>query len=205
MAGIALLREDGVSFALDVTTKMSISSDVRVTEHPIEDGSVRSDHAQARPRVITLYGSMTATPWASRSSTGGGSRLRSALDTLEASVGMLFDVVDPVLGTFSSYMLTRYPTERGMFGRLPFTIELTEVRIATASYATISGDTISDATAAATQSDGVDLGSVGTTTSSATTTSSTVSRSTASTTATGGDAAAEKDISDLAQLLGWGA
>lgn len=195
---ITLVREDGVSFQLDATTRIAISSDVSVTQHPVEDGSTVSDHAQAKPRVITLYGIVTATPWAG-ADTSGGARMREALDTLEASVGQLFDVVDPELGTFSNFTLSRYPAERGPLRKLPLTIELTEVRFATASYASVSAADIESDTVAATQADAVDVGAVGTTTTTSTSTASTA----ATTTATGGAAKAEADKSDLSQLLDW--
>lgn len=206
MASIYLLREDGLVFQMDATTRIAISSDVTITKHPVETGATVSDHAQRMPRVITLYGTITATPMAASGVTGGGARLRDALDTLEASVGKLFDVVDPKLGTFSSYMLSRYPTERARLAKLPMTIELTEVVFATAAFVTIAADDITDQTVAASQADEIDVGQVGAVIISVAAQAEALAASTqtaASTTDTGGAAAAEQDVSDLGALVDW--
>lgn len=205
MASIYLLREDGLVFQMDATTRIAISSDVTITKHPVETGATVSDHAQKMPRVITLYGVVTATPVEGTGVTGGGSRLRDALDTLEASVGKLFDVVDPKLGTFTSYMLSRYPTERARAAKLPFTIELTEVIFATAAYVTIAADDITDDVAASSQADAIDVGQVGAIliAVAAEATAAAATATAASTTDTGGTAAAEQDVSDLGALVDW--
>lgn len=205
MASIYLLREDGLVFQMDATTRIAISSDVTITKHPVETGATVSDHAQKMPRVITLYGVVTATPVEGTGVTGGGSRLRDALDTLEASVGKLFDVVDPKLGTFTSYMLSRYPTERTRAAKLPFTIELTEVVFATAAYVTIAADDIADDVAASSQADAIDVGQVGAIliAVAAEATAAAATATAASTTDTGGTAAAEQDVSDLGALVDW--
>lgn len=206
MASIYLLRDDGLVFQMDATTRIAISSDVTITKHPVETGATVSDHAQKMPRVITLYGVVSATPIAGTGVTGGGSRLRDALDTLEASVGKLFDVVDPKLGTFSSYMLSRYPTERARAAKLPFTIELTEVVFATAAYVTIAADDIADEVAASSQADAIDVGQVGgviIAVAAAAAVSAAQYPTTAATTDTGGVAAAEQDVSDLGALVDW--
>lgn len=57
-----LRRPDGVQIYLDATVRESHKIGLKTTEHPVEDGSEVSDHAQLMPDELTLEGIISNRP-----------------------------------------------------------------------------------------------------------------------------------------------
>lgn len=162
MAATLVRQEDGSTLALDAVVTVQFTFSVEVTDHPIEDGSVVSDHAIKQPVLITVDGVVTETPIDADADTSGIQRVQAALDWLDASVGKLIDVVTDRLGTYTDCLLTGWPTSIDGVRRLRIPIALKQVRIATAGSVTITVEATAggDAENAA---DEVDVGEQGTT------------------------------------------
>jgi hypothetical protein len=116
--------------------------EVRVTEHPIEQGANVSDHAQARPRVVTVSVVVSETPIQQprlRALTLGGPSLEGAqnrvLEFFEfirsiAEAGEFIDVTTPKFGTISRCVIVRAPLEVSNVNEGRWTIEFRQLRLA---------------------------------------------------------------------------
>jgi hypothetical protein len=136
--GTTIIREDGETLTFDATPRLVFSPSVSVTDHPIEDGSVISDHAQAQPLLITISGLVSESPLAVGTTTSGGlARVQAAIEFLRACEGVLVSVVSDRLGTFENCLITRYPHEVTPKRSLTFDVELKQVRIAEAGLVEI--------------------------------------------------------------------
>ena len=60
--GSYIVRLDGQRFVLDATTKEDFVDKYKVTEHPVEDGSRKSDHIQPMPKTVRVEGVVSNTP-----------------------------------------------------------------------------------------------------------------------------------------------
>ena len=60
--GSYIVRTDGQRFVLDATTKEDFLDKYKVTEHPVEEGSRKSDHIQPMPKTVRVEGVVTNTP-----------------------------------------------------------------------------------------------------------------------------------------------
>lgn len=157
MAATLVRQEDGSTLALDGVVTVQLAYSVEVTDHPIEDGSVVTDHAVKQPLLITVDGIVTETPIRNDAQTSGIERTQGALDWLTSSTGKLIDVVTERLGTFSNCLLTGYPTTIDNVRRLRIPIALKQVVVATAGSVSITAEAVAggDAEGAA---DEVDVG-----------------------------------------------
>jgi hypothetical protein len=161
--GTSIVREDGTTLTFDAVPRLGFSPSVNVTDHPIEDGSVISDHAQAQPLLISITGLVSESPFTSTSSTGGAARVLAAIDFLKACEGQLVSVVSDRLGTFENCLVTRYPYDLTVKRSLVFEVELKQVRIATAGSVTLPVGTASEEVEDSAASE-VDVGQQATTT-----------------------------------------
>lgn len=138
-----IVRADGSTFRFDAVTRITYSPSVTVTDHPVEDGSVVSDHAQRQPLLVSLNAIVSASPFASVASSGGAERLRAALAFLDAIAEERVSLVDDRLGTFDNLQITRWPHTVDALLRLELPIEFKQVRIATAGTVTLPGSSSS--------------------------------------------------------------
>lgn len=144
-----LLRLDDASILrFDVVSEISLSPTVRVTEHPIEDGSAVVDHAQLQPMTGTLKAVISESPYSG--SPIGVRRVQEALDWLDDSVGRFIRIVNRVR-TIDNVLLTRWPTKITKIRNLPLSISFKQVTIASATSVTIE---VSDVTRSDDGSDG---------------------------------------------------
>ena len=143
---------------LDATITYSLSSTVDVTEHPVEDGADIGDHAQKKPKLLTVRAIVTESPFDWQDSVGGLSRVQRALEFFDSIAGTLVTVVTQAFGSMSSMAVTRYPTTRDTLQKLEFDLEFKQVRVATASSVSIAPDAPRSKSAAATLPDAQDVG-----------------------------------------------
>ncbi len=136
MAAI-IVRADGSTLSFDAVTRITYSPSVTVTDHPVEDGSQVSDHAQRQPLLIALTAIVSESPFARVADTGGTEHTLAALAFLDAIAEERVSVVDERLGTFADLQITRWPHTVDKLLRLEIPIEFKQVRIATAGYVSI--------------------------------------------------------------------
>jgi len=126
-----IFGEDGTSFTPDTVIKEDFIHDIRVTEHPIEDGSVTSDHAQQLPQRIILTCIVTESPvTVDPFEAEGPQRVLDARSTLEGFIGQLLSYQSDRFGLFENMMIESYPHSVETRRSYSFTISLKNVRIA---------------------------------------------------------------------------
>lgn len=127
---------DGTSFTPDAVMKEDIVQDVRVTDHPIEDGSSVSDHSQTLPLRIVITCLVTESPISSfESEIDGVQRILDAFSFLNGAVGQLLSYQSDRYGLYESMMIEGFPSSVTKMRSAPFTISLKQVKIAT--FATV--------------------------------------------------------------------
>lgn len=153
---VTVTRETGESITFDVMIRESHNVSVRVTEHPIEQGSDVSDHAQAGPMQSIVTCLVSETPinspaqQGSRSSAtvestgepslvGVPNRVKEFFDFLigVAQAGEFVDVVTPKMGLIEDVVLTRVPLEVSNVNEGRFTFAFRKTRIAQRTTVTI--------------------------------------------------------------------
>lgn len=165
MAAVSIIRADGsTTLSFDGVLDYTLTSSVAVTDHPIEDGSSVSDHAQKQPKTLSVRGIVTETPYDNVDSSGGPDRVARALEFLDAAAGELLTVVTERFGTLSNMALTRYPTTADQVRRLLFDVELKAIKVATAGLIDIPPTAPTTSSAAAGLPDEQDVGEQPTTT-----------------------------------------
>lgn len=143
----SIIRQDGTaSLTFDAATE-DYSPAIDVTEHPIEDGSSVTDHAQIRPLVFGITGTVTESPF-SDTEEGGPARVERARDFLEAAQGQLLEVETDRWGTIRNVMLTGWPHQVTSRRSTTFGCTFKVVKIARAGRATIPPRIVSDSVAA---------------------------------------------------------
>lgn len=142
-----IIRETGESVTFDATLRESHRIEARVTDHPVEDGSVISDHVQTRPRSFSLTLLVSETPINTpgfrvsgvNSSTLGGpslidvpNRVKEIFDFLQsiANAGEFVDVVTPKFGTIDDCVIVNIPADIDNINAGRFTIGFRKVKIA---------------------------------------------------------------------------
>lgn len=144
----SIVKSDGTVFTFDSTTRISFGPSIMITEHPIEDGSLISDHAQEMPQTIAVSGVISgAAPSSAAWDANNPNRQVSARDFLRGIIGETVSLVTVRFGTITSLMLTRYPYVIDGLDRTIFDIELKAVKIASAGSVFISPTAPSDTTA----------------------------------------------------------
>lgn len=183
-AAVLVRQDDGATWSPDVVVAVNVSESWQVTDHPVEDGVVVSDHVQQQPATIVLSCVLTENPTRVGSRTGGRAHLQDGIAWLRdtAAAGQLVDVVTSRMGTFTGYVVQGIPYTIDRVARLAFDLTLRQVRVATSTTVQITvDDTAADTATGA--PDEVDAGEQ-------------------ATTSTADDAAAEEaDQSTLAALL----
>ena len=154
-----------------------LTSEVSVTDHPVETGANVADHAQRLPKKLAFKGLVTESPFDYQSTTGGVDRVAKALEWLDSIAGTLVTVVTEVFGTFENMAITRYPTSRSSIKALEFDIEFKQVNLATAGLVDIPAEAPSTDSAAAGLPDEQDVGEQPTTTEAADTAQATSDQS----------------------------
>jgi len=158
--GISIIRADGsTTLSFDGVITYSLARSVTTTDHPIEDGSTITDHAQRQPAILGVRAVVTETPWVHVSSSGGAARVSAALDFLDAAAAERLTVVTDRYGTLENMLLTRYPSTEEGAGKLEWDLEFREIKIATAGLVEVPPDVpAADTSAGAGLPDAQDVG-----------------------------------------------
>jgi hypothetical protein len=160
----SIVSNDGRILTFDATTGISFSPVIAITDHPIEDGSIISDHAQKLPLTISLTGiisknALSATAWEYANT----NRQKEAVEFFESIIGQLVSLVTTKFGTIPNLMLVRYPYTVDNIERTIFNIDLKEVTIASATAVFIE-PSIPNTEVSSSMSSPVDIGEQSTTT-----------------------------------------
>lgn len=132
------LLADGSSLTFDTSEVIRYSQSVDVTEHPIEDGSVVSDHAQIRARNWTLRAAITETPYdtAIRGDSGpvtGPARLARAVAFLDRVLGQPLFFSGTKGRRYGNALITSWDDEDSLAGVKWFSLAFKQIRIAQAT------------------------------------------------------------------------
>lgn len=144
-AAVLRRQSDGSVWEADAVIAVNVSQDWQITDHPVEDGVVVTDHVQVQPNTITLSCVVSENPTQDGASTlGGPVRLQERMRWLRESAdgAELLDVVTRRMGTFRNYLIQGVPYALDRVSRLGFDLVLREVRIATATTVLITVDEV---------------------------------------------------------------
>lgn len=166
-----ILRASGEALVLDAAITYTLSGSVAVTEHAVEDGVVFADHAQPQPTNLSVRGVVTETPFDFQSDTGGRAHVDAARDFVIAIQGERVTVVCDAFGTLENMALTRWEAPKTKALDLKFSLDFRQVRVAVATFVTISPEQVAVASTAtepeisaeANLPDGQDIGEQGAT------------------------------------------
>ena len=122
----------------DAVPRIGFQPSARVTEHPLEDGSTVTDHAQANPRSVFISGVVAGQPLQKNTLIPKFDPMREAVEFLNASVGVALTVVTPNDGTFTNMLLTRWPHDTTQIRRKIFDLELREVQFASVGFVALA-------------------------------------------------------------------
>ena len=137
---LTIIRPNGSRLTLDAVIREDYRPGAVVTDHPVEAGSVVSDHVQRLPLSLSVEGLITESPYATSEIadpddvliTSGPQRLRQALAFLDAAIGERLEVVSVRLGVFPDMALLAYPHAIDNRRRLPLSLEFRRIRMARA-------------------------------------------------------------------------
>lgn len=122
----SLIRPDGQTLTFDATPRVSWQKNVSITDHPIEDGSTVSDHAQQQPDRVTLTGVVSDSPLGEAST----DRVREALAFLnEAGSRAELLELESRFGVTGNWLLESWPHDVTQLRALAFEVSLRKVRI----------------------------------------------------------------------------
>ncbi len=123
-----LIRPDGQTLTFDATPVIGFQKSNTITDHPIEDGSVVSDHVQRQPDQVSLTGVVSETPLGAASP----DRVQEALRFLNEAgeLGELLEM-ESRFGLTGNWILESWPYDITQLRALAFEISLRQVRIAT--------------------------------------------------------------------------
>lgn len=126
---------------LDVTVEEEHNFDADVTEFPIEDGAIITDHVRLNPRRVTITGFVTDTPLSSLGLSLGRSRSASAFFLLETmwQARIPFVVVSQ-LHVYRNMVIESLSVPKTREEAVRFTCTLKEVNIVFGQTTTIQGD-----------------------------------------------------------------
>jgi hypothetical protein len=126
----SIIRANGESLTFDATAEVRFAPSIRITEHPIEDGSLVADHAQANPTPVLITGLVSNAPLDNGANLTA-TRQIDAVRFFESIIGELVTVTSDRIGTVGSLMLAAYPHS---FRQAPlfFDVELRPVVLAEA-------------------------------------------------------------------------
>jgi hypothetical protein len=129
---VTIIRQrDGLAFTWDKALTELYEPATTVTVHPVESGVDITDHAQPQPLAFTIQLEQTESPPATATGPDGPARVRQALDFLRSIDGELVDVVTTRLGTITDCLMRGFPHEITVLRKLPVTLRMQQVRIAT--------------------------------------------------------------------------
>lgn len=166
-----IVRDNGDVLVFDATITYTLSGSVAVSEHVVEEGVVFADHAQPQPTTLSVRGVVTESPFAFQSDVGGRAHVDAARDFVIAIQGERVTVVCDAFGTLENMALTRWEAPKTLAQDLRFTLDLKQVRVATATFVTISPEQVAvasttaepETSAESTLPDGQDIGEQGAT------------------------------------------
>jgi len=137
-----IVKSDGTSLSFDTTISEEFAPEIAVTNHPIEDGSNISDHAQEMPNNFSVRSIITYTPLSGRSNqnlvpASGSQRVEIVLDFLKSCIAQ-FLVVETTNGKLiKNCLLTRYNHAFDVRKAVYFELQFRVARIATSQVVQI--------------------------------------------------------------------
>lgn len=133
---VILERPSGETLAIDSWVSGNFERTSRISDHPIEQGALISDHAQADPLVITLSLQQSEAPLAEEGLEGpfGAERIQEAIRFFEAAWrgSEPLTVTIPRVGQFDDLLIARVPNELNVRQATTIELVLRQIEIASA-------------------------------------------------------------------------
>lgn len=184
---VLVRQSDGATWSPDVVVQVTPTYAWTVTDHPVEQGVVVSDHVQRQPTSVVISCVITENPTRVGSHTGGPVHLQRLVQWLHDTANSddpRVDIVTRRMGTWTGYVITGLPYTMDRVARLAFDLTLREIRVATSTTVEITVEQVATDSAVGAP-DEVDAGEQATTSTDE------------------DEAAAAADQSVLALLLDW--
>lgn len=134
MSGL-ITRADGQTFEFDVVVTEDFNPQNAVTDHPVEDGTVFSDHIQRKPLEFNVVGILSENPFQvgqNAQLTTTATRLADATSFLDIAGENLVTYESVRFGEIENLTLTSWKYTVDILNRLQFTVGFKEIRIAEA-------------------------------------------------------------------------
>lgn len=124
---------------IDATTSRVPTTQVEVTQHPIETGATVADHRIVRGSEIQLEGLLVDFPLGKRRVEGAAGRARAIFDRLEGAqlAGELLTVLAPDKA-WSNMLITSLSAPKGANGSIQFSASLKQIQLATSQTVAIA-------------------------------------------------------------------
>lgn len=131
-----IVKADGTGLSFDATISEDYSPEIFVTNHPIEDGSNVSDHAQELPqnfsvRCMITFSPLKGVPNDNLVPVAGPQRVEVVLDFLKSCVGKLVIVQTTHGKIIRNCLLKKYPHTYDVRRAVYFDLQFQVARIAT--------------------------------------------------------------------------
>ncbi len=140
-------QSDGETWRPDAVVRFSAPRTLSVTTHPVEEGVTVADHVQRQPTRISIECVLTENPVGVGGATGGRVHVKELLDWLRETAELdnpLVDVVTVRDGVYTDFAIVSIPADFDNVSRVRFTLELQEIRVATATTVLISVEDVDD-------------------------------------------------------------
>jgi hypothetical protein len=146
-AAVLRRQSDGSIWQADVVVAINVGQEWQITDHPVEQGVVVTDHVQVQPTEITITCVVSENPIRAGGGTVGGQvRLQERMRWLRetADEAELVDIVTRRMGVFTGYAIRSVPYVLDRVSRLRFDLQLRQLRVATATTVLITVDQVAD-------------------------------------------------------------
>lgn len=134
MSGI-ITSSSGETLQFDVVVSEQYAPKNKVTEYPVEDGSIYSDHIQRQSFVFNIIGIISETPFSVEEISP--TRLADAIEFLNRAAEDLVTYTSTKYGIIDNLALEAWSYTNDVMRRLEFQIGFRQVRIATAEIVSI--------------------------------------------------------------------
>lgn len=147
MSSDALFLRDpltGIELRFASVVSYTTTRNNRVSQHPVEQGVDISDHVQELPMILSAEIQITESPWSNgdAANLSGPALITRILSVLQSMQRKRLQVVTHRLGVLPDMVITKLPTPIDKIRMVKITMELQQVRIATATLVDVPASSV---------------------------------------------------------------